>query len=334
MGLARLLLAPSALIIAVRAGHYAQPPCGFDEVQGEVQGATGYICAPRCKDNTYECATDSPVGTSAQAQCMLQDVDRGSFCGLLCQVDSQCPTGARCRQLKQVEVGLCMYPASFTDWAKQVSTRKLMVGWPTKSADTSGIAKTYAALQSLKSKYSIDDGDTDMLTLKELLSALSQGGGAGGSAVAGASPGQLSAPNAALSQGQAAKSDNSGGWWPWSNSGVGHDINQFADYASQGLPGFEREAHDILRNIEHANERGKCTDMLRCILLIIMAYLFIGSAVKYQTHGSRGIDMIPHIGFWMEYPRLVNDGMIYAKLLGGDAMGQPRSQADYPSCNL
>merc|ERR1740138_1674886 len=98
--------------------HYEQPPCQHDEVQGEVQGASGYVCAPRCEESTYNCPMDMPSGAAAQPQCMLQDVDRGAFCGLLCQVDAQCPSGSRCRFLKQAEVGLCLYPISFSDWAR------------------------------------------------------------------------------------------------------------------------------------------------------------------------------------------------------------------------
>merc|ERR1719214_320065 len=96
--------------------------------------------------------------------------------------------------MQQVEVGLCLYPVSFTDWARQSFSKKFSVGWPTRAGTSAGsgtsasfqIAKTYAALQSLKGKYSIDDGDADMLTLKELLSSLSAAatpavsGGSGG----------------------------------------------------------------------------------------------------------------------------------------------------------
>merc|ERR1719408_811361 len=156
--------------------HYEKPPCGHDEVQGEVQGETGYICAPRCADSSYNCAIDLPDGATAQPQCMLQDVDKGAFCGLLCQVDVQCPSGATCRQIKQAEVGLCMYPVSFADWSRQAASRKLMIGWPAKAGQSPAsfkIAKAYAALQSLKRKYGIEDGDADVLVVKELLSSLS-----------------------------------------------------------------------------------------------------------------------------------------------------------------
>merc|ERR1712050_502762 len=75
-----------------------------------------------------------------------------------------------------VQVGLCLFPVSFADWAKQAATKKLAIGWPSqaggKAPASFQVAKTYASLQNLKQRYSIDDGDADMLTLKELLASL------------------------------------------------------------------------------------------------------------------------------------------------------------------
>merc|ERR1719265_2755532 len=110
----RICLYMALLSRAVQAGHYEKPPCGHDEVQGEVQGVPGYICAPRCDKGSYDCVSDAPDGTTATPQCMLKDVDAGAFCGLLCQSDTQCPSGAQCKQIKQPEVGLCVFPVSFS----------------------------------------------------------------------------------------------------------------------------------------------------------------------------------------------------------------------------
>lgn len=292
---------------------------GYDEVKGEVQDSSGYVCGVKCAADTFNCPTDVPTGTSAQPQCMLQDVDRGSFCGLLCQVDSQCPNGARCRQMKQVEVGLCLYPVSFTDWARQSSNRKFNVGWPTRAGVSAGsgtsssfeIAKTYAALQNLKKKFSIDDGDADMLTLKELLSSMTAS-----SAVA-AVPAASGAtyPASMLNQG------NQGGYKDYGWSAWTHDIGRFEDYVGDGpVKGIQREIKDTYWNIEHIEEYGKATILLRGVILWGFAYVLVGSFFKYQT-GARGIDMIPHIGFWMEYPKLVEDGVTYSKVLMGMQAG-------------
>lgn len=320
----------SACALALLTGLFIRPVAaahfdcsGPDDVRGEVQDSSGYLCASRCAADTFNCPTDVPVGTSAQPQCMLQDVDRGSFCGLLCQVDSQCPNGARCRQMKQVEVGLCLFPVSFTDWAKQGTNRKFNVGWPTRAggvtagAGTSSsfqIAKTFAALQSLKSKYSIDDGDADMLILKELLSSMTASSSAS-SAVPGGAPGPLGALGGG---GSAPPRPQSGG-----GSVVGawhHDITQFEGYVGDGVPGLQREAHDIAWNVEHIYHSNAASALLRGVILFGLAYVSVGSFFKYQT-GARGIEMIPHVSFWMEYPAMVADGVTYSKVLLGMQSG-------------
>jgi len=302
--LAGLLMRP------VAAAHF---DCSsVDDVRGEVQDANGYICASRCAADTFNCPTDVPVGTSAQPQCMLQDVDKGSFCALLCQVYSQCPNGARCRQMKQVEVGLCLFPVSFTDWARQSTNRKFNVGWPTRAgAPTAGsgtsasfqIAKTYAALQSLKSKYSIDDGDADMLTLKELLSSMTASSAVSATPVVGSAIGSFGGGPVAAS---APRQGNA--WF--------QDVSNFENYVGDGVPGIEREIHDTMWNVEHIYHRNAASNLMRGIILFGFAYVSVGSFFKYQT-GARGMEMLPHITFWMEYPAMVNDGVTYSKILLG-----------------
>jgi len=299
------------------ASHYDRSPCQGDEVQGELQDAAGYVCAPRCSGDAFTCPSDMPSGSSAQPQCMLQDVDRGQFCGLLCQVDSECPSGARCRQMAQVS--LCLYPASFSDWARSSSnTRRLTVGWPNKqgggqSTASFQIAKTYAALQSLKSRFSIDDGDSDMLTLKELLSSLSASGLSGVGTIPGSTA--VTAAGAAPS-----RQGNAG-----MLSGFKHDIQKFEGYVGDGIPGIEREFHDITWNAEHIFDRnGAASATLRGLIMIAIVYVLAGSLFKYQT-GARGLDMLPHASFWLEYPNLVADGVTYSKILIDDMLGVPRS---------
>lgn len=312
MACAAALLMLVALLRPVDGVHY---DCsGYEDTKGEVQDASGYVCAAKCAPDTFNCPMDVPIGTSAQPQCMLQDVDRGSFCGLLCQVDSQCPNGARCRQMKQIEVGLCLYPVSFTDWARQSTNRKFNLGWPSRAGAAAGpgtsssfqIAKTFAALQSMKNKYSIDDGDADMLVLKELLSSMTAASAVGATPVASGVAGLPAAP---FSQPSGSNRDFSAQAW-------GHDINRFEGYASQGLPGFEREVHDTMWNVEHIYHYGASTSLLRGLILLGFAYVSVGSFFKYQM-GARGMDMIPHVSFWMEYPAMVNDGVLYTKVLLG-----------------
>lgn len=306
--------------------HYGKPPCQSDEILAEVQGAPGNLCAPRCEESNYNCAADMPSDASAQPQCMLQDIDQGAYCGLLCQVDAQCPSGAKCRQLKQVDVGLCLFPVAFADWARQASTKKLAIGWPSRKNGQSTanfqISKTYAALQNLKQKYSIDDGDGDMVTLKELLNTLSaptpapQAGSittVGNTAVATIGNGLGSG-----SQSQPRSEGTVYGTWR-------HDIATIGNDLSRGLPGIQDGIHDTLYNIEHITQRNAAATLLRGLILICVVYVTLGSFIKYQTTGARGINMIPHIGFWMEYPKLVNDGVLYTRIIVGNAMGMPHT---------
>jgi len=52
--------------------HYEKPPCQSGEVEAQVQGAGGSVCAPPC-DGT-SCPTDVPAGTKAKPQCILLSI--------------------------------------------------------------------------------------------------------------------------------------------------------------------------------------------------------------------------------------------------------------------
>jgi len=279
---------------------------------------SGYLCAPKCDVNTYDCPADLPYGASAKAQCMLQDVAGGAYCGLLCQVDSQCPSGARCLQNKQMEVGVCIFSVSFNEWAQGGAVKKFAIGWPSQPAGQAPasfqIAKTYGSLQALKKKYNIEDGDADMVTLKEFLSSLGPPPSSGtGFGVAAASP---------VPQVTAAP-QSSAGTWDFAGSKFQHDITYFENNLMAGLPGIQREIHDTVWNIEHINDRGTACELLRGTILLALLYLGLGVLIKSQMMGSRGLDMIPHIGFWAEYPKLVADGIAYSQILLSGIIGKP-----------
>eukprot|EP00438_Fugacium_kawagutii_P034373 Skav204878 [mRNA] locus=scaffold2602:46921:52510:+ [translate_table: standard] len=46
------------------------------------------------------------------------------YCGLLCQADAQCPSGASCRKVGTQAVGLCIHPLSFSDWVDLTGCRR------------------------------------------------------------------------------------------------------------------------------------------------------------------------------------------------------------------
>jgi hypothetical protein len=226
-----------------------------------------------------------------------------------------------------------VHPLSFGEWAKQGDARrKLNVGFPAQAAQfgqsSKGfqIAKAYAALQTLKKRYGIQDGDADVMVVKELLAVVSStslgNSPAGGGISVAAGSGSMSAMSGSPSSPASNTQPKSNSWLsPWE-----HDISQFGGYLKDGIPGIEREIHDTVWNLEHMSKSGIATDTLRCTLLWAALYLIAGCLYKHYSLGAHGMDMIPHVGFWLEYPQLVADGFTYAKILigldaGGKSMG-------------
>jgi hypothetical protein len=302
-------------ICSSRAFHYEQPPCKPDEVQAEVLGGSGYTCSPKCDETSYSCPVDVPLGVTAQSQCILQALDKISYCGLTCQVDSQCPTNAKCTQMGQVGIGLCMFAASFSDWARSVTTKKLAIGWPQKGGSIASlqVTKTLTAIQNLKVKYRIDDADADLASLKELVNSVSSP----------SPPAAVSAIPVVGGAGPSPRSDLN----IWES-----DLSRLGNEASHGLSGLESEFNRDLYLAEHLDQRYAASDLFRTVVIFFVIYLAAGSFVKYQTTGASGINMIPHIGFWSEYPALVVDGITYSKMLIDGALG--KSPRPYDSLDL
>jgi len=310
------------LCLPIAIAHYSGS-CAGDEVAGEVQGETGVICAPKCTATTYECSTDVPSGTTAQPQCMLQNVDNQFFCGLLCEVDNQCPSGAACRKAGTQQLGICIHPLSFSDWAKQSSRTKLGIGFPTGTASSKNyqIAKAFAALESLKRRHSIADGDADVLVVKEMLEIISSKSGSGQVDLAGA----LAKFESILKKGyddikvkDMLHQQHSRGLGP---GDFMRDAQNLGSNLGSGLSGLEKEASLMAWDVEHFETYGAATELLRTFIEIAIVYLVGGCIYKSQTMGARGIDMVPHIAFWRDYPDLISDGVKYAMQLVNDALG-------------
>jgi hypothetical protein len=212
-----------------------------------------------------------------------------------------------------------MYPLAFTDWVRQGSTRRLSYGLPQRGGKVPQgvVQKAVAAVQNLKSKYGIQDGDSDVVTVKEFLTALT-GNSAGGIVPAAslnpipATP-QMATQTAVAPAPQQAKSSDLDVWK--------RDFNYHQQRLSEGIPGLEKEVTDFVYKAEHLEERDAAATLLRNVIEIAVVYLIIGVAYKHQALGARGVDMIPHIGFWMEYPQLVRDGIEYTRQLAGDVVG-------------
>eukprot|EP00792_Barthelona_sp_PAP020_P003886 TRINITY_DN1733_c0_g1_i1.p1 TRINITY_DN1733_c0_g1~~TRINITY_DN1733_c0_g1_i1.p1 ORF type:complete len:248 (+),score=81.63 TRINITY_DN1733_c0_g1_i1:36-746(+) len=59
--------------------------------------------------------------------------------------------------------------------------------------------------------------------------------------------------------------------------------------------------------------------MFFIILIVgIILYLGIGMGLKYKQHGARGIEMIPHLGFWKQVPgwTIAGAGIVIGKIKG------------------
>lgn len=91
-----------------KSSHYEKPPCQSDEMQAQLEGVNGVLCAPHC--DSAACPTDVPAGTRAKPACVLQDQASGSkYCALSCFLSWGCPTGASCARLGGI-AGVCVYP--------------------------------------------------------------------------------------------------------------------------------------------------------------------------------------------------------------------------------
>merc|ERR1719163_63727 len=96
--------------------HYGNPAdgCESDEVQVQVQGLSGDMCAPSCS-LFKRCPTDVPSGVSAKPQCALQDSSTNKkYCALLCTPgsDGGACGGGSCQSISGV--GICTYGNSTT----------------------------------------------------------------------------------------------------------------------------------------------------------------------------------------------------------------------------
>jgi hypothetical protein len=104
----------SADVSAPATSHYEDPKsgCQSDEVDIQIQGVQGAVCAPACTGilkNT--CPTDVPTGVTAKPTCALQDSStQKKYCALICTPsadDTQCGTNASCKSIQGT--GICTY---------------------------------------------------------------------------------------------------------------------------------------------------------------------------------------------------------------------------------
>jgi len=109
---------------APTGSHYDKPPCLSDEMQAQIQGTDGVLCAPKCTGQT--CPTDVPAGTTDQPKCVLQDQSGNHYCALTCLLGG-CPTGASCKHISLL-TGICMFPSGEYATSNTMTTMSLANG--------------------------------------------------------------------------------------------------------------------------------------------------------------------------------------------------------------
>jgi hypothetical protein len=99
--------------------HYEDPnatgSCQAGEVDVQIQGIEGKMCAPQCS-SSGACPTDVPAGVTAKPTCALQGMG-GKYCALVCSPstnerslragDAQCGANASCKAIQGT--GICTY---------------------------------------------------------------------------------------------------------------------------------------------------------------------------------------------------------------------------------
>ncbi|XP_071522912.1 cation-dependent mannose-6-phosphate receptor-like isoform X1 [Panulirus ornatus] len=51
--------------------------------------------------------------------------------------------------------------------------------------------------------------------------------------------------------------------------------------------------------------------LLLLLLLFVATYLFVGLMYRRYVIGARGLELMPHLSFWMDFPFLVQDGFFF-----------------------
>ena len=52
---------------------------------------------------------------------------------------------------------------------------------------------------------------------------------------------------------------------------------------------------------------------LTIFFLVVLIYCLGGALVNSKMYGRRGVELIPHYAFWIEFPGLVRDGFLFTK---------------------
>merc|ERR1712194_361138 len=75
----------------------------------------------------------------------------------------------------------------------------------------------------------------------------------------------------------------------------------------QGPGGVLYELHDTVSDLRHLQDRGSATRLLRLLIEVMVVYIAAGALYNSYVNNASGLQCIPHVGFWMQYPALVQD---------------------------
>lgn len=86
--------------------------------------------------------------------------------------------------------------------------------------------------------------------------------------------------------------------------GLIHDLFHPIQTAENGLRGAYWDA-------QHLTSDRSSFNLLAAILVGLSLYIIVGACIMAKYYDARGIDQIPHLSFWMAYPGLVIDGIVF-----------------------
>ena len=74
-------------------------------------------------------------------------------------------------------------------------------------------------------------------------------------------------------------------------------------------------------DVRHITQPDAAYGLLRGLVIIMLLYFVIGFVVLTKFYNAQGVERIPHSQFWVAYPALVMDGVVYVRDqigIGGD----------------
>lgn len=68
-----------------------------------------------------------------------------------------------------------------------------------------------------------------------------------------------------------------------------------------------------MKEFEDAHQRSVGSILLIIFFVLVITYLILGILTKKYLMGAQGIEVVPNLGFWMDLPNLVKDGIDFIR---------------------